>query len=91
MRFVRLASRYEEEAFGSASFGFPTSSFNEGPDGYAKLGSGIVFIDEAQGLKELTLNASRIEGWRRTDLYKHLLTVNLPRCVFSPHADFPDV
>ncbi|KAF7984698.1 hypothetical protein HWV62_12994 [Athelia sp. TMB] len=74
IRFLRLASRYEEEAFGSTKFGYPSSSFNEGPDGYGKLGSGIVFVDEALGLKELALNASRIEGWRRTDLYNYVTT-----------------
>jgi hypothetical protein len=77
IRFIRLASRYEEDALGTTKFGYPSSSFAEGPGGYAQLGSGIVWVDDALGAKELTTNASRIEGWRRTLPYKYLLTVRV--------------
>lgn len=75
IRFTRLASRYEEVVLGSTKFGYPSSSFADGPGGIAQLGSGIVFGDEAWGAKELTVNASRIEGWRRTLPYQYLLAV----------------
>ena len=42
-----------------------------------QLGSGMVFVDDALGVKELTANASRIEGWRRTLSYQYLLTVRI--------------
>lgn len=79
MRFVRLASRYEEDAYGSTKFGYPSSSFVEGPAGSTQLGSGMIFVDEVLGAKELAANASRIEGWRRTILYQYLLAVGVHR------------
>jgi hypothetical protein len=30
----------------------------------------MFFIDDAAGARELQANASRIEGWRRTNIYK---------------------
>jgi len=75
IRFTRLASRYEEDALGSTKFGYPSSSFGESSEGHRQLGSGIVFGDDALGAKELTANASRIDGWRRTVSYQYLLTV----------------
>ena len=45
------------------------------PGGDVQLGSGLVFVDEAMGTKELMANASRIEGWRRTILYQYLQAV----------------
>jgi len=33
------------------------------------LGSGIDFLDDAAGSREVLANASRIEGWRRTAMY----------------------
>ncbi|KAF8586594.1 spindle pole body interacting protein [Ramaria rubella] len=73
LRFVRMAARYEEEYLGSTSIGFPSSSFefptaNE-PAG--RLGSGLGFMDEASGVRELLANASRIEGWRHTKSYEY--------------------
>jgi hypothetical protein len=92
-RFVRLASRWEEETSttvpppstgvgnGDAAtttdtkldvagplasrsrtkIGYPSTPFQPTLN---KLGSGLIFNDESLGLKELVLNAHRIEGWR---------------------------
>ncbi|KAI0301650.1 spindle pole body interacting protein [Multifurca ochricompacta] len=68
-RFVRLASRYEEDILGTTTIGFPGISFNEGPGDTSQLGSGTVFLDDAAGSREVLANASRIEGWRRTAMY----------------------
>ncbi|KAI0044953.1 spindle pole body interacting protein [Auriscalpium vulgare] len=68
-RFVRLASRYEEDMLGVTTIGYPSSTFNEGPGDSSHLGSGIVFFEDAAGSRELTANISRIEGWRRTATY----------------------
>ncbi|KAG1862111.1 docking domain of Afi1 for Arf3 in vesicle trafficking-domain-containing protein [Suillus subalutaceus] len=65
-RFVRLASRYEELAMGSTKLGYGSAPFSDG-----SLGSGIVFPDEGAAFKELTANASRIEGWRRNKSYQY--------------------
>lgn len=65
-RFVRLASRYEEETYGTTSIDYPTLSFIPG-----RLGSGLVFYtNNAEEIKrEIQGNAGRIEGWRRTKSY----------------------
>jgi hypothetical protein len=73
-RFVRLASRYEEEVTGSTKLGFPSSCFTEIP-GRLQLGSGIVFSDEATCLRELSANAQRIEAWRKTNSYQYCVLV----------------
>ncbi|KAH8996382.1 spindle pole body interacting protein [Lactarius akahatsu] len=69
-RFVRLASRYEEDVLGTTTIGFPGGSFTEGPGVTSHLGSGIVFLDDAAGSREVLANASRIEGWRRTAMHR---------------------
>ena len=69
-RFVRLASRYEEVATGSTALGFATVPFVE-----KSLGSGVVFPDEPVAVKELAVNSSRIEGWRRTKTYQYCTIV----------------
>ncbi|KAI9509047.1 spindle pole body interacting protein [Russula earlei] len=69
-RFVRLASRYEEDILGSTTIGFPGIPFSEGPGDTSQLGSGIVFLDDVAGSREVTANSSRIEGWRRTQTYR---------------------
>ncbi|KAI0319503.1 spindle pole body interacting protein [Amylostereum chailletii] len=69
-RFVRLASRYEEEVMGTSTIGYPSTSFAEGPGDTSRLGSGMVFLDDSAGARELAANASRIEGWRRTQSYR---------------------
>lgn len=51
------------------TIGYPSAPFNEGPGDSSQLGSGLVFLDEAAGAKELAANVSRIEGWRRTKTY----------------------
>jgi hypothetical protein len=76
-RFVRLASRYEEEVTGTTKFGFPSSSFTEIPGRLPQLGSGIVFNDEAACLRELSANAQRIEAWRKTNSYQYCVMVKL--------------
>lgn len=75
-RFVRLASRYEEEVTGSTKFGYPSSSFTEFPGRLPQLGSGIAFNDEATCLRELSANAQRIEAWRKTNSYQYCVAVN---------------
>lgn len=77
IRFVRLASRYEEETLGSTSIGYPSTPFSELPDRPPQLGSGIIFNDEAAGMKELMNNASRIDGWRKTNSYQYCVRVSL--------------
>lgn len=74
-RFVRLASRYEEEVTGNTTFGYPSTPFTEAAGRPPKLGSGIAFSDEANGWKELVLNAHRIEAWRKTNSYHYLVMV----------------
>ncbi|KAF7376650.1 Protein mesA [Mycena sanguinolenta] len=70
LRFVRLASRYEEDTTGATKFGHPSCSFdNRQPN--PRLGSGIVFNDEAAGRKELAANSHRIEAWRKTNSYEY--------------------
>ncbi|KAH0588837.1 hypothetical protein H2248_004635 [Termitomyces sp. 'cryptogamus'] len=76
-RFVRLASRYEEEVTGSTKIGHPSSSFLEQPGRRAQLGSGIALSDEAASMKELTANAQRIEAWRKTNSYQYCVAVSL--------------
>ncbi|KAJ7233911.1 docking domain of Afi1 for Arf3 in vesicle trafficking-domain-containing protein [Mycena rebaudengoi] len=71
LRFVRLASRYEEDVTGSTKFGYPSGSFdNRTPS--SRLGSGIVFNDESAGRKELAANSHRIEAWRKTNSYEYI-------------------
>lgn len=68
-RFVRLASRYEEEITGTTKIGYPSSVYVE--NAARPLGSGIVFNDESLGMRELTSNGHRIEAWRKTTSYKY--------------------
>lgn len=86
MRFIRLASRYEEDVIGMTTIGYPSTVFNEGPGESSQLGSGMVFLDEPAGLREVTANASRIEGWRRTQTYHYFQEVcsrslHFPICI----------
>jgi hypothetical protein len=76
-RFVRLASRYEEEVNGSTKFGFPSSNFTEAPGRLPQLGSGIAFSDDAICMRELSANAHRIEAWRKTNSYRYCVMVHL--------------
>ncbi|KAG7098250.1 hypothetical protein E1B28_000212 [Marasmius oreades] len=73
-RFVRIASRYEEEVVGSTTIGYPNTPFVErSPTRAPQLGSGIVFTDEQAGMKELAANAHRIEAWRKTNSYQYFV------------------
>ena len=80
-RFVRIAARYEEEVLGMiTSIGWPTVSYTEHYGDRPQLGSGICFSDEGTGARELAVNASRIEAWRRTEsyqLYQHVCFLSL--------------
>jgi hypothetical protein len=70
-RFVRLASRYEEDKTGSTSIGFPSSVFVPATRTTpARLGRGAVFSeDEVVNLAEMSASLGRIEGWRSTSSY----------------------
>ena len=76
-RFVRLASRYEEDVIGATTIGYPSIPFSEGPGDTSQLGSGVIFLDDIIGSREVTANASRIEGWRRTPTHRMFQEVNL--------------
>lgn len=85
-RFIRMAARYEEEYLGSTSIGYPSSSF-EFPstnESGGRLGSGLSFMDETSGGRELLANASRIEGWRQTKSFEYYKTVC--SLIVDPHS-----
>ncbi|KAJ7571850.1 docking domain of Afi1 for Arf3 in vesicle trafficking-domain-containing protein [Mycena floridula] len=69
-RFVRLASRHEEEITGGTTIGWPSSVYGEIPND-PMLGSGIVFNDELLGMRELAGNAHRLDAWRKTTSYDY--------------------
>ncbi|KAJ7678700.1 stabilization of polarity axis-domain-containing protein [Mycena rosella] len=71
LRFVRLASRYEEDMTGTTRFGYPSSAFDSRLPS-PRLGSGMVFNDESAGRKELAANSHRIEAWRKTNSYEYI-------------------
>lgn len=78
MRFVRLASKYEEETTGVSRIGYPTSTFVDGTtERHAQLGSGIFFGDEASCIRELNANAHRIQAWRTTNSYRYCVIVRV--------------
>ncbi|KAJ7162232.1 stabilization of polarity axis-domain-containing protein [Mycena filopes] len=71
LRFVRLASRFEEDMTGTTRFGYPSLAFDtRAPN--PRLGSGIVFNDDGAGRKELAANTHRIEAWRKTNSYEYI-------------------
>ncbi|KAH9941624.1 mesa protein [Epithele typhae] len=71
LRFVHVASRYEEDALGTTAIGYPTAAYAErAPNERPRLGSGPFFADDGAAGKELAANAGRIEAWRRTECYK---------------------
>ena len=87
-RFVRLSARYEEEAHGSTKLGYRSTPFSPGSATIKpQLGSGILFSDEATGMRELAANASRIEGWRKTNSYQYCLVVRCLRILLPLLAD----
>jgi hypothetical protein len=71
-RFVRVAARYEEEVRGSTTIGFPSQTYSV----ERGLGSGIMFTDDGAGQRELLANASRIEGWQKTNAYRYFEIVS---------------
>jgi hypothetical protein len=69
-RFVRLASRWEEETFGATSIDHPSVSYTSATK---RPGSGLVFLNGGspeEVKRELQANTGRIEGWRRTKCYE---------------------
>ncbi|EJC99276.1 spindle pole body interacting protein [Fomitiporia mediterranea MF3/22] len=75
LRFVRLVARYEEEYLGGTTkIGFPTVSFDAYAYPTVQLGSGMIFQDDVSVGRELVANARRIEGWRRTEMYRFYLS-----------------
>ncbi|GAA6027633.1 hypothetical protein JCM8097_007956 [Rhodosporidiobolus ruineniae] len=73
-RFVRLASRYEEDTTYTTSIGFRSSAFSDGSRGgygaQPSLGAGITGADEGAVAREAAGSAARIERWMKTDSYK---------------------
>lgn len=84
-RFVRLAARYEEDVLGiTTSIGYPTATYTEHYGGEeSQLGSGICFSDDAARARELAVNTSRIEAWRRTESYQLFQIVSQLYIVFG--------
>lgn len=69
-RFVRLASRWEEDNFGATSIDHPSASYNTST---GRPGSGLVFLyggSQEEIRRELQTNSGRIDGWRRTKCYE---------------------
>lgn len=56
----------------ATSIGHPCTQFNlNARTGVATLGSGIRFSNDITGLRELSSNGSRIEGWRKSASYEY--------------------
>ncbi|KAH8830839.1 mesa protein [Flagelloscypha sp. PMI_526] len=77
-RFLRIASRYEEEVYGITKIGWPSKNFNPlvasgGQGAENALGSGFMFLDEGSRVRELSGNAARIEAWRKTNSYEYCI------------------
>ena len=70
VRFVHVASRYEEDILGTTTIGYQTMLYSDRPGDRPRLGSGAYFTDDAACTKELSVNAGRIEAWRRTECYR---------------------
>lgn len=65
-RFVRLASRYEEDGgLHPTTIGFPCVGYRSD-----KLGSGVFFADESIMAREMGAVSGRVEGWRGTKSYR---------------------
>lgn len=73
--FIRLAARHEEYYYGQTSLAPSNQPFLNG-----QLGSGAVYADRETELKEVHVNAMRIEGWRATEAYSLL-------CADEAHRD----
>lgn len=68
-RFLRLASRYEEDTLGHSSIDFPTRPYDAVN---RRLGSGMIFpnLSQEEVRREIAYNSGRIEGFRRTMAYE---------------------
>lgn len=66
--FVRSTARHEEYYYGSTTLAPPCQPFLNG-----QLGSGALYADRETELKDIQVNASRIDGWRNTNAYVQLL------------------
>ncbi|KAM0787441.1 hypothetical protein ACM66B_003521 [Microbotryomycetes sp. NB124-2] len=83
-RFVRLASRHEEETSGGVTtIGWPSIPFSNG-----NLGSGLAFADDGQALREMQANVGRIEGWKGTPSYIAYQQLFLAQRQTSPFHEF---
>jgi hypothetical protein len=67
-RFVNLAALYEEETTGTTTIGITPDNT---PDTTGLLGHGVIFSDDMAKQKEITMNLSRIEGWKQTLSYHY--------------------
>lgn len=86
-RFVRMASKYEEETTGSTSIGFPSANFAPATGTQpSSLGSGAIYADDMTKAREMASNAGRIEGWRVTPSYALCQSVRTSKPGFV--ADF---
>lgn len=71
-RFLQLASRYEEDTQRMTCVGYPCSQYTyNNRTGQGSLGSGLRFSEEVAGLREVSINAARIEGWRKSPSYEY--------------------
>ena len=79
-RFLQIASRYEEDTLRLTYVGYPCAQYlSNSRTGQSTLGSGIRFSDEVTGLRELSLNAARIDGWRKSPSYEYWVQVSVPQ------------
>jgi hypothetical protein len=65
LRFVRLASKFEEEKLGTATIGWPSSPFSTA---HTRLGTGFVMTPETA--RELHLHKPIIDAWMSTQSYQ---------------------
>ncbi|KZT60916.1 spindle pole body interacting protein [Calocera cornea HHB12733] len=69
LRFTRLASLYEQEAFGETHIGQRSVNY-----GHGELGGGVGVLDDLSRAREFTpLCQQRIEAWRRTRSYQYFV------------------
>lgn len=63
--FAQSVARHEEHFYGHTSLSLTSQPYLNG-----QLGSGIVFSDRETELREISFNAMRCEGWRRSEAYR---------------------
>jgi hypothetical protein len=69
-RFVRFASRHEEDITGTTTIGYPCQYFTSGQlPMLGTLGSGVVSVDESTRARDMAVNLGRMDGWRLTPSY----------------------